>query len=170
MPHIFVPDHIYGEFDHRLEFFVPVRPKPMERGRVTRGTKFPTVYTVQEDYAYQDQVKQAFDRGALDSSDPIIYPWLGPCFITCHFLFAKPKAWYPGKPFSRSPDLDNLLKNVLDAMNAIKHKKTKEGKVIERSIGAWADDRQVCGFYGTKSYFDHEGTLVVIDFYKKDED
>lgn len=170
MPHIFVPDDIYGKFHHRLEFFVPIRPKAMERGRFLRNRKYPKPYTVREDINYQDQVKLAFERASIHESNPLLYPWAGPVFITMHFMFKVPKTnWWPGKPYTSTPDVDNLTKNIMDAMNSLRKKETKEGTVTERSVGAWIDDKQVCGYYGTKSYFETEGTLVVVDFYNNGE-
>ena len=77
----------------------------------------------------------------------------GPWFVEAYVMFERPKAHYragekakglkasaPGLPTGR-PDLDKLLRTILDALTGV----------------AWADDSQVVSIEAAKIYGDRQG-------------
>jgi Holliday junction resolvase RusA-like endonuclease len=65
-----------------------------------------------------------------------------PVAMRISFIFGMPKSWSIGKrelweglPCAKKPDLDNVVKTILDAING---------------AGIWADDSQVCEIYARK--------------------
>ena len=83
-------------------------------------------------------------------------PYIGPCVLTARFVFAIPKSWpeyikraaRDGRVMHVSdPDLDQLVKQVKDAMSGI----------------VYVDDNQVCGYPGTgKRYGGPERTEIEV--------
>jgi len=93
-------------------------------------------------------IARAACRQAYDGA-----PLTGPVSVGFEFVFARPKAiTYKTKPMlSRphygKPDCDNLMKSVLDALNGV----------------LWADDAQVCEWFGFKRIGDgYEKPRVIL--------
>ncbi len=79
-----------------------------------------------------------------------LFPWQGPVIICIYNFFRKPKAWYEGKQMTGRPDVDNLGKQVMDALNP-------DGA---GGWGAYADDAQVVDQLTSKRY-SSEGDSIV---------
>jgi Holliday junction resolvase RusA-like endonuclease len=123
----------------RIAFFVPGNPKALKRHRTYKGKnmKFP----VETDPSVGD--KQDFLAKCMEHRPKS--PFLKPLSLNCIFDFKRPKNHYNSKGFLKPnttvwktsrPDIDNLVKFILDALNGI----------------FWNDDTQVVLLSATKSY------------------
>lgn len=120
----------------QLVFTVPGEPRPKGRPRVGR-TKAgaPVVFTDRKTASYENlvalaasQALQADGRGAFD----------GPLILRVEFFLPRPKS-APRRITvpCKKPDLDNLIKAVMDGMN---------------QAGVWVDDSRVVCLMSRKDY------------------
>jgi len=129
------------------EFTVPGRPVGKGRPRVTRRG---ITYTPKKTRDYEALVK-GYARAAS------VEPLEGPVSITVHFTLLMAKSWpkvkrraFAGKYVSQHPDLDNMLKAIMDALDGIAYNK----------------DSQVASIHASKMWTDNpklEGANVYID-------
>ena len=135
---------------------IPGEPQGKARPRATMVGGHARVYTPSKTANYENLVRMAYaeqNPGALPSS--------GPIRITIRFLFAPPKAAYwpknskhngelkegwEGKRHVSKPDIDNLVKSVLDGLNGI----------------AFKDDSQIWRVTASKSYSEKPHVTVLI--------
>lgn len=110
--------------------YYPVKPKSAPRPRVTRrGT-------------YNDKDYTEWKNGLkLLAKTKFKKPITHPVSINIEFFFEIPKSWTKKKKaaakwHTSKPDVDNLCKSVLDALNGI----------------AFKDDSQVCMIQAKKQY------------------
>lgn len=129
-----------------IEFSVPGDPIALKRHRTfNRGGR-----SLQFDPSAGD--KADFLAKAMQNKPS--QPFSGPVVISLYFYFKRPKNHYnskglkPGQPswHSKRPDIDNLIKFVLDALNGVYFK----------------DDAQVFYISSRKSYSDIPNTHVII--------
>ena len=80
----------------------------------------------------------------------------GPVMVTIHCHFGMPKSWSRKRkeamlyqPHIQLPDLDNLVKSVLDGLN--------------QTFGIWDDDKQVSAVTATKHWSEESSVLVRIE-------
>ena len=119
------------------------RPRPLQRGRHTsRATKPYNKANLKNKKVVQEAVLRE-----LVSTD-ILTPLKGPLYIRIAFVFARPKSdkkrekiFYEGVP-----DIDNLAKLVLDALNGV----------------LWNDDAQIGKLDCVKLYGDEDRTILVV--------
>lgn len=117
------------------EFAIPGKPYPLKRAR---RMKFGGMFDPKENVDAKRIVAQ-IARLVIKS------PLDGPVILSAVFLFERPKSHY-GKVLKESapiyhtqrPDVDNLIKTVLDGLNGI----------------AWGDDAQVVEVSGRKAWSD----------------
>jgi len=117
-------------------------PVPKGRPRVAIRGRFPVFYTPKETREAEDDfVKQAVKSGKPG------FPTEGPVSINIRFYKKRPKSKPKGeRHWTSKPDLDNLVKLVLDAMNKIFFK----------------DDAQVVQITAFKEYDEVPRTEVII--------
>jgi Holliday junction resolvase RusA-like endonuclease len=131
----------------RIEFFVPGPPQPLKRHRTFRRG---------EQNINMDPSAQAKDNFLLQAMvHRPAEPFRHPLMLDLKFLFPRPKTHFrangkvkpmaPNRHISR-PDLDNLQKFVLDALNGV----------------FWHDDACVCLVTAEKAYGDSPGVSVLI--------
>ncbi|RDD72921.1 RusA family crossover junction endodeoxyribonuclease [Paracoccus versutus] len=123
---------------------IPGKPQPKQRPRMTR---YGAVYTPAETQAFERLVaRHAKASGAK--------PVSGPVQVEITSVFPIPKSWTKkrkaesdGQPHVQRPDLDNLVKCVLDGLNGV----------------AFADDSQVHSVTSRKIWSSEcgEGKTVV---------
>ena len=114
------------------------QPRQRTRATVIRGKPVAQNYTPKSHpvVAYKEAVQAALAE--VYSGEPLE----GPLRVQVLFLMRRPTAmvWkrkpMPRAPFGRKPDMDNLLKSLLDAMNK----------------RAFSDDSQVCEVVALKCY------------------
>lgn len=127
-------------------FIIPLRPKakgrPRHRGNVS--------YTPKETKEFEDAVGHYYKR---DCGEP---PTEKPVMVTLLFNFAIPKSMRSAGrakammgtcPYASRPDLDNIEKAVMDALNGL----------------AYKDDSQVIAKVSLKRYWEYESVMVTIE-------
>ncbi len=130
-----------------ITFFVPGKPRGKGRPRFSNGR----AYTDEQTRAYEYQIAANYRRiaGKFRFSDDVFLK------VRVHQLMPVPKnaskakktAMLEGGIYpSAKPDLDNVVKAVLDALNGV----------------AYKDDARVVGIYSQKVYGDNPGVLVEI--------
>ena len=125
-----------------MTIIISGKPISKARPRFARRGKFVVTYNSQETeegrwlWEAKGQIKQCFE---------------GPLWVSCHFYMPRPKGHYgTGKNAGnlkasapqwhiKKPDVDNLLKFVLDCLNGM----------------AWRDDCQIVELFGKKAYSDN---------------
>ena len=131
-----------------VRFFVPGKPVPKGRPRVTKwGT-----YTPKSTVEYERRIKNAWlDLKALP------FPPNTPLFINVHVHFEIPKseskkkrAALNGQPHTKRGDLDNVVKCVLDALNEM----------------AFPDDSAVVAIFADKYWDENPRTEITIGEWK----
>ena len=131
-----------------MQFIVKGRPQGKKRPRFSRISH--TVYTPQETISYENQIAMAFKAGGGRCIPE------GQCVaVSVTAFFPVPKSYSKGKRKAcidgyiwpdKKPDIDNVLKVVLDALNGL----------------AYDDDKQVIEAICRKYYTDGEGYLWVV--------
>lgn len=130
-----------------MDFIVDGKPQGKQRPRFSRISK--TVYTPNKTAKYEKQIAKAY----TDSGGKCIP---ADCYVsvTVSAFFPIPKSYSKKKREDclerrlrpdKKPDMDNILKVVLDALNRV----------------AYVDDKQVVELIGRKYYTESEGFLWV---------
>lgn len=132
-----------------IEFTVSGKPQPKQRPRVLRSG---ITYTPKETLLYEEKVLQAAKESKLLDQSPTEKPLK----IIIWAYMPIPKSWPKGKqeqarrgkvlPTSR-PDIDNLAKIIMDALNG----------------EAYKDDSQICELVINKRFSDEPRVEVLID-------
>ena len=139
--------------DKILTFVVPGVPTPKGRPRMTRRGK---VYTPAKTVAYERTISIFAQVAAsrMATRDEMLFE--GPVMVTIHCHFKMPKSWSRKRkeamlyePHIQLPDLDNLVKSVLDGLN--------------QTYGIWDDDKQVAAVTATKHWSEESSVLVRIE-------
>lgn len=130
-----------------MDFIVDGRPQGKQRPRFSRISK--TVYTPNKTAKYEKQIAKAY----TDSGGRYIQAG---CYVsvTVHAFFPVPKSYSKKRREDclervlrpdKKPDMDNILKVVLDALNEV----------------AYEDDKQVVELIGRKYYTPCDGYLWI---------
>jgi len=133
-----------------IEITIPGKPVAKRRPRFARRGKFVTTYNDQEteEGRFLFEVQKQFKNALSDK----------PLIVVCVFEMPRPKNHYgtgrntgklkEGSPklHTKKPDIDNLIKFVLDCLNGI----------------AWKDDSQIVRIVAEKSYSEKPSTLIQI--------
>lgn len=118
----------------RYSFFLPCEPMPTPRPRATtRGGKFASVYQPREYMDWKAELAESV-RGVNDFPGSLLTQ---PLTVTVVARVEKPRTSKLPHP---SPDVDNYVKGVLDA--------------ITQSERFWADDKQVSDLRVIKRWAD----------------
>lgn len=95
---------------------IPGKPQPKQRPRLARNG---AIYTPAATQAYERLVAR---HAKLAGAKPVS----GPVHVEITSMFAIPKSWSKkrkaaaeGQPHISRPDLDNLVKSVLDGLNGV---------------------------------------------------
>lgn len=101
-------------------------------------------------YDPQDQ-ERLMVKECIMLQKPVLKPQFEPIFVKMTFHMQIPKSWSKkarksalGKPHTKRPDVDNLCKFYLDALNGI----------------LWHDDAQIYKLQAEKVYADIPSTLI----------
>ena len=130
-----------------MDFIVDGKPQGKQRPRFSRISK--TVYTPTKTAKYEKQIAKAY----TDSGGKCIP---ADCYVSVNVsaFFPVPKSYSKKKREDclerklrpdKKPDMDNILKVVLDALNEV----------------AYEDDKQVVELIGRKYYTESDGFLFV---------
>ena len=119
--------------------YIKARPYPAPRPRVTRrGT-----YNKKEYSDFKDVVRLAYVAKHEG------YPTTEPIAMKIDFFYQIPKSWSKKKKaavgwHTSKPDVDNIVKSILDALNGV----------------AFKDDSQVCFVQARKQYASQNGIRI----------
>lgn len=130
-----------------MDFIVDGKPQGKQRPRFSRISK--TVYVPTKTAKYEKQIAKAY----TDSGGRYISAG---CYVSVavHAFFPVPKSYSKKRREDclervlrpdKKPDMDNILKVVLDALNGV----------------AYVDDKQVVELIGRKYYTESDGFLWI---------
>lgn len=130
-------------------FNVDCNPVGKGRPRFRRQGNFVRTYSDKKTLDFEDLVRQAAIR-AMGSSEPLETP----VAVYCYVRIAPASSWTKkrlqaclnGFERPKKPDIDNLAKAALDAMNAVVYK----------------DDAQVVSLHATKKYDINPGIEILV--------
>lgn len=121
-------------------FFIQTQPKGQARPRFARNGNIVVTYDPKESKDYKADIKyQILQQNPQKMNGGIA--------MSVEFTLQRPKSHYTSKNVLKGtapvwctskPDLDNLVKAVMDAITSL-------GKI-------WQDDKQVCSMYQGKKY------------------
>ena len=121
-----------------VAFHIPITPVPKGRPRFQRIGSFTKIYTPTKTLQYEKQITLAC-KSAMAGRPPMT----SGLHIDLRFHFEPPKSWSNKRTaaaidtnHSSKPDIDNLTKAVMDALNGV----------------AWTDDAQVHSMIVSKSW------------------
>lgn len=134
------------------EIFFNVNPKGKGRPRFSNTGKFVQTYTDPQTRAYEDDIRKQYLAEAVNKGWE---PLQGPLSIEISFRMPIPKS--ASKKLRqdmiqlsvyhvKKPDIDNLTKSVLDALNG----------------AAWEDDKQICEMVVRRIYAERPGIKMKI--------
>lgn len=133
-----------------IRFFVPGKPQGKGRGRVIRINGHGAIKTPEKTVAYEFLVAHAAGL-AMDGAALID----GPCAVSLDIACQIPASWPKRRQLAAvegrervttKPDVDNVLKSVLDGMNGV----------------VWRDDVQVVMLTAHKRYARTPGVTVEV--------
>ena len=133
-----------------IMFIVYGEPVGKGRPRFAKRGNFVSTYTPQKTKTYEDEIR-IMARAAMGSSEPLDTPVTVAIYIRvgipASYSKQKRKDALAGtiKP-TKKPDLDNIAKAFLDAMNEI----------------VYLDDKQVVGLHVTKVYAETPAVEVMV--------
>lgn len=124
-----------------IKFTIPGHPVPQGRPRFYRRGKFVGTYDPAESASFKNRV-------ALFAKQAQPKPLDGAVSVTATFYLKRPKSMMGKKwldmpePCIKRPDIDNLIKAILDGCNGV----------------LWHDDGQVCSIFCEKKYHEKTGS------------
>tara|TARA_R100001143_G_C3332795_1_gene120309 strand:- start:238 stop:747 length:510 start_codon:yes stop_codon:yes gene_type:complete len=137
--------------DKILTFVLPGVPVPKGRPRMTRRGH---VFTPQKTVSYERSIALAAQAAKSKLAGGQLFD--SAVMVTIHCHFGMPKSWSRKRkeamlyePHIQLPDLDNLVKSVLDGLN--------------QTYGIWDDDKQVAAVTATKHWSEESSVLVRIE-------
>lgn len=134
----------------RIEFTVPGSPVGKARPKFFRRGNYVGTYTPEKSASFEGLVRLYFGQHYTGA------PIEGPISIRMTAYFPIPKSWPKRRineamirclPVEKKPDIDNILKSVLDGLNGV----------------AFKDDSQVFSVYCDKFYSEKPRTQVAIE-------
>ena len=123
-----------------IEFTIPGQPKPQGRPRFFRRGKFVGTYDPKDSASYKDKVAHYARLTGMKPSTVAVK-------VGMKFIFQRPQALMRKSspegllPCPKRPDMDNLMKAVMDGLIAI----------------AWIDDSQIVNAVVQKLYCEKNG-------------
>ena len=130
-----------------MDFIVDGKPQGKQRPRFSRISK--TVYTPTKTAKYEKQIAEAYTESGGKCTPADCY-----VSVSVSAFFPVPKSYSKKKREDclerilrpdKKPDMDNILKVVLDALNKV----------------AYEDDKQVVELIGRKYYTESDGFLWI---------
>ena len=135
----------------KLTFVLPGAPVPKGRPRMTKRGH---VFTPKKTVSYEQSIALAAQAAKSKLGGGLLFD--GPVMVTVHCHFAMPKSWSRKRkeqmlyePHIQLPDLDNLVKAVLDGLN--------------HTFNVWNDDKQVAAVKATKHWAESSSVLVTVE-------
>lgn len=162
MTYIWTPD-LQAPLRHELTFTMwkkavswkraETHTKITNSGKMARWTRNPEGQEDEQWYIVNQFTKAARREGMLD-----VFPWSGPVWLHVYISFKTPKDRWPGREKVSRPDVDNLAKQVMDALNP----------PGAGGWGAYYDDAQVVDLLASKRY-DNRGDIITVRLFLFDQ-
>jgi len=141
-----VRETVPGSVGESRRLIIPVKAKSKARPRMSKNGH---VYTDKATAQYEKYIKQAWH----DAHSPC-KPFSGPLVVTLSFRYQRPKSHFlkagirdtAPVHYTQTPDLDNIEKAVLDALNGV----------------AYVDDKQIIRKFTHKEWHAHDEIEVWI--------
>lgn len=99
-----------------LTMSVPGEPVAKGRPRVVRAGKFTRTYTPKKTLRYEETIAE-YAREQIDAAPENIFPLDGPVLAEITAVFKRPKSRKAGAMMDRKPDIDNVVKAILDGLS-----------------------------------------------------
>ena len=130
---------------------IVVKGKPQGKGR-PRFTKSGHAYTPKNTSDYERQIRFQWAKGYYEKiqDKPVCVKVRAEFKVPKSVAKAKREALH-GEPYLHKPDIDNIIKICLDALNGL----------------AYADDRQIASVEGEKVYGEQERVTITINELKR---
>jgi Holliday junction resolvase RusA-like endonuclease len=125
----------------KIQFFVPMRPKGKARARVTKWGAYTPKTTVEAEQEFIKEANPFVPEMRILSAVSVVLTFYMPC--QAH-MSKKNKQTLQYKPHTVKPDIDNLVKLVLDAMTKAGFWKDDSQVVILKAEKRWAGNEE-CG-------------------------
>lgn len=146
----------------KIEFTIPGVPVGKGRPRVTAHTTFTPKKTAE----YEKKVRECWRE-----QSGVRVPDNTPMKITVRAYFPPPSSYSKrkrlamiGRPHDKRPDIDNVIKCLMDAIQDRKNRKT--GTVTQN---AFKDDSSIYMIVATKQYSSAPRLNVIIEYYPEKE-
>ncbi|MFW6002652.1 MAG: RusA family crossover junction endodeoxyribonuclease [archaeon] len=117
-----VDDEYVIKHKNKLSFIIPGQPKGKGRPRFRRFGKFVSTYTDKKTLEYENKIKDIYIKLDSRPKDPIEVPIEANIKFKLQIpnsLSKKKQLLLEGKPCFKKPDLDNLIKSLLDGLNGV---------------------------------------------------
>lgn len=146
--------------EKRLEMTIEPRPKERPRAKVIKtksGSYIAQIYTPSTTEDYEKKIRSEWIKACGEDV------FTGPVVVRIHFRMPIPKSTTKAKRAEMlarkirptvKPDIDNLAKSVLDALNGV----------------AYKDDSQIVTTLVKKYYAEIPGVKVIISEWKEEEE
>jgi len=136
-------------------------PAPKARARVVRTKYFTGSYTPKKTKDFETLVRRSFEK-----HEDVVPKAINSISMDIVFYMPIPKYLrnkrVPGQIHNVKPDIDNLVKSIMDALNPVY---AKIGKLkINIFKGAWKDDGMIYYLRTYKVYSDNPRTEVEIEY------
>lgn len=146
-----------------VNLFLNIKPTPLKRARTTVRGNFATTYYDAKAKAEMDELRISI-LNALNKLDKETYDFIRertlkevPIGLNIQFGFDFPKSYSKKKqnelintPHTLLPDLDNLIKNVLDRGDGL----------------LWKNDKTICYLDASKSWQGQDYISIEIKYYE----
>ncbi len=141
--------------EKRADIFIT--PFGKERPRVAMIGGHPRIYTPKSTETYEKEIRKAWEK--VNGSEP----FTGPLVVRLYFGLPVPKSETKGRKLqmlerkirpATKPDIDNLAKSVLDALNGV----------------AYKDDNQIVTMLAKKCYTEIPCVKIIVADWEAKED
>ena len=131
--------------DSKMIYHLFVKCKPAAQPRTRKG-KYGNIYNPGTADVWKEAIQASFLLAGARRKDTIS----GPVVLEMKFLFYVSEKCRKASPHTTKPDIDNLVKSVMDAL---------------KGIEIYKDDCRVCGIYAQKFWTnekDGEGMYIKV--------
>lgn len=145
----------------KIELELNIKPTSLKRARHTVRGRYATSYYTHKDKQEMDELKYTILNALTTQHKQDIKNLLKDTkndyyiSLTLHYEFDMPKSWSKkkkllklGTPHTSKPDLDNLIKNILDRGNNI----------------LWEDDKNISYITASKKWSNQDKITITVEY------
>ena len=123
--------------NRQLKYYIHVPGVPKAQPRTRKG-KYGNIYNPNTADAWKEAIQVYFLKERKKTL-------LGPVSIEVAFYFYSPSETLRKKPHTAKPDIDNLMKVVMDALKTIEIYKDDCQVYIQTALKFWTSDKELEG-------------------------